>query len=94
MMNVDPSFVSAQARILQRGGVLRRDTSKHDRRSVILSLTPSGIDRMAPSIELRGRIEQLVHADHEDPSLEQLSEMLETLNTRLRKAMLLVAAGD
>jgi MarR family transcriptional regulator, organic hydroperoxide resistance regulator len=94
LLNVDGSFVSAQSKILEEQGILRRTQSLEDKRLVLLAVTDVAKARLRELESAKNAIEKHVCGELEDQSLQELSETLVTMRRRLGRAMLLVAAGE
>lgn len=94
LLNVDGSFVSAQSKILEQYGLLRRVQSAGDKRLVLLSLTDLAITRLNELDSSKYTLEQHVRGELEEQPLQELSETLISMRRRLGRAMLLVAAGE
>ncbi|WP_233021951.1 MarR family winged helix-turn-helix transcriptional regulator [Rhodopseudomonas boonkerdii] len=94
LLNVDGSFVSAQSKILEEQGILRRSQSTEDKRLVLLAVTELAKQRLRVLDSAKSAIETHVCGELEDQSLQELSDSLITMRRRLGRAMLLVAAGE
>lgn len=94
LLNVDGSFVSAQSKILEEQGILRRSQSAEDKRLVLLAVTELAKRRLGDLESAKSAIEKHVCGELEDQSLQELSDRLITMRRRLGRAMLLVAAGE
>lgn len=94
LLNVDGSFVSAQSKILEKQGLVRRAQSAGDKRLVLLSLTDLAVGRLNELESSKYTLEQHVRGELADQPLHELSETLITMRRRLGRAMLLVAAGE
>ncbi len=94
LLNVDGSFVSAQSKILEEQGILRRSQSAEDKRLVLLAVTELAKQRLRDLESAKSAIEKHVCGELEDQPLQELSDRLITMRRRLGRAMLLVAAGE
>lgn len=94
LLNVDGSFVSAQSKILEKQGILRRTQAADDKRLVLLSLTDEAKERLRQLDSSKSTLEQHVRGEFPQETLRDLSDTLITMRRRLGRAMLLVAAGE
>jgi MarR family transcriptional regulator, organic hydroperoxide resistance regulator len=94
LLNVDGSFVSAQSKILEKQGILRRTQSAGDKRLMLLAVTEAATARLKELESAKRAIERHVCGELEEEPLQELSETLISMRRRLGRAMLLVAAGE
>ncbi|MDB5653792.1 MAG: transcriptional regulator, MarR family [Tardiphaga sp.] len=94
LMSVDSSYVSALAKLLLREKMIRRDPSPTDRRLALLSLTDMGRERMAPAWRNYVRLMTYVRNKKNEEQLEELKDVLDMMQTRLKKAILFASAGE
>lgn len=94
ILNLDTSFVSAQSKILEKKGTVLRTQSAADRRIVLLSLTEYAVPNLEELDRSKYTLEDHMCGGLEERSIEELSEALVTMRRRLRRAVLLVAAGE
>jgi DNA-binding MarR family transcriptional regulator len=93
-MSVDPSFISAQSKLLQREELIRRDPSTSDRRLVMLSLTSEGRERMKPAWRNRDRLRAFMQLDKRQGAVDELVKTLDAVQARLGKAVFLASIGE
>ncbi|QND72819.1 MarR family winged helix-turn-helix transcriptional regulator [Tardiphaga robiniae] len=93
-MNVDPSFISAQSKVLERERLIRQSSPPNDRRLSILSLTSEGRQRMNPAMATRDRIQSFIEQPLDEQSLKNLKESLDRIQGRLTKAIALAGIGE
>jgi DNA-binding MarR family transcriptional regulator len=94
LMSVDSSYVSALAKLLLREKMIRRDPSPADRRLVLLSLTETGRERMAPAWRNYVRLMTFVRDKKDEKELEDLKDVLDLMQTQLKRAVLFASAGE
>ncbi|MFL9499120.1 MarR family winged helix-turn-helix transcriptional regulator [Rhodopseudomonas palustris] len=95
LLNVDRSFLSAQSKVLEMRGLIRRNSAAAtDRRLVLLSLTESAMESMKAVQPSKTALEEHLRGDLDGLSLLELENGLSAIRRRLGRAMLLVAAGE
>jgi DNA-binding MarR family transcriptional regulator len=94
LMSVDPSFISAQSKLLQREKLIRRDPSTSDRRLVMLSLTSEGRERMKPAWRNRDRLRAFMQLEKRQGAVDELVKTLDAVQARLSKAVFLASIGE
>jgi DNA-binding MarR family transcriptional regulator len=72
---------------LERAGYVRRDVAPDDRRQVLVTLTPSGLERQKQAVEANNAAEQEIF-DAIDPALQQ------RLSGDLRELLLAIEGPD
>jgi DNA-binding MarR family transcriptional regulator len=93
ILNVEPSFITTQSKLLEKKGLIHRKASKHDGRIVNMSLTDATSAHLASLAAQRGALSEYILADFEPRELEDLSSKLSSLKTKLQKACLKLAAN-
>lgn len=91
MLQVDPSFVTTQSKLLEQRGLLRRKPSADDGRVVRMSLTEKARRQLADLSEHQTAISDYVFEEFGERELQELTDNLATLNGRLEKARLKIA---
>jgi DNA-binding MarR family transcriptional regulator len=85
-MHLDQSTVSRHVRALEELGLVERAGDPDDRRAALLSLTPSGQERLAAIIEERRAIFHAATADWPDRDRAQLAGLIERMVRSLEAA--------
>lgn len=93
MMHVDPSFVTAQSKLLEKKGLLHRRPSASDARVVQMSLTDKTYKHLAILAEQQQELDEFVFAQFDDCELVDFVSRLAALKERLVKARLKAALG-
>ena len=91
MLHVDPSFVTTQSKLLERGGFLRRRSSASDARVVQMSLTDKTHKHLAGLAEQQKSLNEFIFEEFDDRELMEFTGRLSALKNRLEKARLKVA---
>lgn len=92
LLRVDPSFVTTHSKLLEQKGLLRRASSPTDARVVQMSLTEKTRKHMASLAEQHSAIRKFVFEEFNRNELIAFTAKLATLNKRLEKVCLRVAA--
>ena len=87
-LEVDPSFVASQSKLLEKAGFLDRSTSKEDSRVVLLSLTALAQTKILVLENRRSTLNQFVYEDLSPRELDDFVSKLTSLSKRLEKASL------
>ena len=93
ILNVEPSFITTQSKLLEKKGLIHRKASERDGRIVNMSLTEATSVHLASLAAQRGALSEYILADFEPRELEDLSSKLSSLKTKLQKACLKLAAN-
>jgi DNA-binding MarR family transcriptional regulator len=93
MLNVDPSFITTQSKLLEKKGLIQRKASSEDGRIVNMSLTDGAAAHLADLAAQQGALSEYIFADFEPRELEDLTSKLSSLKTKLKKACLKLAAN-
>ena len=93
ILNVEPSFITTQSKLLEKKGLIHRKASQDDGRIVNMSLTDATSAHLAGLAAQRGALSEYILADFEPRELEDLSSKLSSLKTKLQKACLKLAAN-
>ena len=91
MLHVDPSFVTTQSKLLEKGGFLRRKTSASDARVVQMSLTDKTHRHLAGLAEQQKSLNEFIFEEFDDRELMEFAGKLTALKNRLEKARLKIA---
>ena len=86
LLNVDPSFITTQSKLLEKKGLLRRRPSPTDARVVRLSLTEKTQKHLASLNEQYKTIKEFVFQEFDEHELTEFTTKLAMLKTRLEKA--------
>lgn len=91
---VDPSFVTAQSKILEKEQLIQRWQSKDDGRVVLMSLSPKGAAGLEV-VELKQRtLNSFLFTDFSHDERMLLAALLQRLERRLLKAPLVLQLDD
>jgi DNA-binding MarR family transcriptional regulator len=82
------SSITAQSKILEQSGFLRRRRSTDDARAVHLSLTDTAYKRIEALSSRRGSLDDFIFAELDEKQLNELNNVLTALDRRLEKAPL------
>lgn len=88
VLNVDPSFVTTQSKLLERKGYLDRRASMEDGRVVRLSVTEKTLrllDELSPK---RERLKEIILAEFTELELEEFTSKLAAMRDLLARANL------
>ena len=91
MLHVDPSFVTTQSKLLEKGGFLRRKASASDARVVQMSLTDKTHRHLAGLAEQQKSLNEFIFEEFDDRELMEFAGKLTALKNRLEKARLKIA---
>ena len=86
LLNVDPSFITTQSKLLEKKGLLRRRPSPTDARVVRLSLAEKTQKHIASLNDQYKSIREFVFQDFDENELTEFTDRLATLKARLEKA--------
>ena len=90
LLQVDPSFVTTQSKLLETKGLLRRKPSPTDARVVRMSLTDKTQKHLASLAEQHKAIREYVFEEFDEHELAAFTAKLVNLKNRLEKACLKV----
>jgi DNA-binding MarR family transcriptional regulator len=93
MLQVEPSFVTTQSKLLDSQGFIRRRASSKDARVVNLSLTEKTRAYLGNFASQRETLNEFIFAEFAPRELEELTRKLGSLRKTLEKAYLKVTAG-
>jgi DNA-binding MarR family transcriptional regulator len=91
MLHVDPSFVTTQSKLLEKGGFLRRRPSASDARVVQMSLTDKTHKHLAGLAEQQKSLNEFIFEEFGDRELTEFTGKLTAVKNRLEKARLKIA---
>jgi len=86
ILNVDPSFVTTQSKLLEKKGLLHRRTSTEDGRVVRLSVTDKTLGLLDELSPKRGRLKEIILAEFTELELEELNSKLAAMRDLLARA--------
>ncbi len=92
-LNVDPSFITTQSKLLEKKGLIHRRGSSEDARIVNMSLTEETSEHLASLAAQQGALSEYIFADFAPRELEDLTSKLSSLKKKLEKACLKLAAN-
>ena len=87
VLRVDQSFVVTQSKLLEKKNLLRRKSSTEDARVVNLSLTEHAKKQMANLSAQRKELNEFVYAELDLRELQQLTGKMDSIKSRLEKAI-------
>ncbi|MGM4906760.1 MarR family winged helix-turn-helix transcriptional regulator [Tardiphaga sp. 866_E4_N2_1] len=93
-LRVDPSFVTAQTKLLEKDNLVHRRQSKDDGRVVLMSLTELASKGMMAVEHRQSSLNAFLFSDFEARELETLLTALRRLEKRYEKASLILALDD
>jgi DNA-binding MarR family transcriptional regulator len=88
----DSSFVTAQSKVLEKLGLLKRETSEADARVVLMSLTPKATEQIDTLRSTREPLETSVFGDKPDAELSKLIADLDALRSKFNRVAKRLAA--
>ncbi|MBR1208610.1 MULTISPECIES: MarR family winged helix-turn-helix transcriptional regulator [unclassified Bradyrhizobium] len=86
-LRVDQSFVVTQSKLLEKKNLVRRKSSTEDARVVNLSLTEHAKKQMANLSAQRKELNEFVYSDLDLRELLQLTGKMDSIKSRLEKAI-------
>ncbi len=92
-LHVKSTFVTAQSKLMEKSGHLRRRPSQKDKRIVLLSLTPQAIDKANAFYDIRRRMDQTMFGEFSGQEFQQLVKQVEAIRTRTERALLELKNG-
>lgn len=90
ILHVDSSFVTAQSKLLEKKGYIRRKTSGRDARVVQMSLSDKSCKHIAGLASKQEELNIFIFREFSDSELSLFTERLLAINRRLEKARLKV----
>lgn len=91
MLHVDPSFVTTQSKMLEKNGFMRRVPSRQDARVVLMSLSDKASKKIAMLASRRDTLSDFVLADFDNEALQDITDQLGKLKSRLQRAAVMLA---
>jgi DNA-binding MarR family transcriptional regulator len=88
----DSSFVTAQSKVLEKLGLLKRGTSETDARVVLMSLTPKATEQIDTLRSTREPLETSVFGDTPNAELGKLIADLDDLRSKFNRVAKRLAA--
>ena len=92
-LHVKSTFVTAQSKLMERSGHLRRRPSQKDKRIVLLSLTPQAIHKVNAFYDIRRRVDQTMFGEFSGQDFQLLVQQVEAIRTRAEQALLELKNG-
>src|SRR6266702_7064953 len=90
-LHVDSSFVTTQSKLLEKKGFLRRKSSTEDARVVQMFLTDKTYKQLAALASQQETLSEFIFAELDNGQLEDLTDKLNALQSKLEKACMKVA---
>jgi MarR family transcriptional regulator, organic hydroperoxide resistance regulator len=91
---VDPSFITAETKKLEKAGFVTRSSSPKDGRIVLLSLSDKALRGMAALEARQTALNNFIFADFLPAELTSLLEVCRRLERRLAKSQLVLAIDE
>ena|SRR6266581_520264 len=85
-LHVDSSFVTTQSRLLEKKGFIRRKNSTEDARIVKMSLTNKTYRHLASLASQQEALHEFIFSQFDDRELGTVTDKLDALRYRLKKA--------
>lgn len=92
-LHVKSTFVTAQSKLMEKSGHLRRRPSQKDKRIVLLSLTAQAIDKVNAFYDIRRRMDQTMFGEFSGREFQQLVKQVAAIRTRTERALLELKNG-
>jgi DNA-binding MarR family transcriptional regulator len=89
-LHVDSSFVTTQSKLLEKKGFVRRRTSSEDARIVQMSLTDKTYKHLASLAAQQEAVNEFIFAEFDARALDEFTNKLVNLQSRLEKACMKV----
>jgi DNA-binding MarR family transcriptional regulator len=89
-LQVDSSFVTTQSKLLEKKGFVRRKPSSEDARIVQMSLTDKTYKHLAGLAAQQEALNEFIFAEFDARALEEFTDKLVGLQSRLEKACMKV----
>jgi MarR family transcriptional regulator, organic hydroperoxide resistance regulator len=85
-LHVDSSFVTTQSKLLEKKGFVRRRPSTEDARIVQMSLTDKTYKHLASLSAQQEALNEFIFSEFDNRALEEITNKLASLQTKLEKA--------
>jgi len=92
-LNVDPTFVTTQSKLLEANGFVSRNASSEDARVVRLSLTDKSLKQLAALSIRQKKINDYIFSGFTEQSLQALVTKVFALKGRMEKASAIASIG-
>ena len=92
-LHVKSTFVTAQSKLMEKSGHLRRQPSRKDKRIVLLSLTPKAIHRVNAFYDIRRHMDQRMFGEFSGQDFQWLVKQVEAIRTQAERALLELKNG-
>ena len=86
-LHVNSTFVTAQSKIMEKSGHLRRVTSKSDRRVVLVSLRQSTINKLDGFYKQRKQVNGMVFGGFSAKEFRRLVDQIEGIRIRVERSL-------
>jgi DNA-binding MarR family transcriptional regulator len=93
ILNVDPTFVTTQSKLLEAKGFVSRNVSNEDARVVRLSLTDTSLDQLADLSIRQKKINDYIFSDFTEQGIHVLVTKVLALRNRIEKASAIASIG-
>ena len=93
ILNVDPTFVTTQSKLLEANGFVSRNASSDDARVVRLSLTDKSLRQLAALSIRQKKINDYIFSGFTEQGMQVLVTKVFALKDRMEKASAIVSIG-
>lgn len=93
ILNVDPTFVTTQSKLLEAKGFVSRNVSNEDAGVVRLSLTDTSLDQLADLSIRQKKINDYIFSDFTEQGIHVLVTKVLALRNRIEKASAIASIG-
>jgi DNA-binding MarR family transcriptional regulator len=93
ILNVDPTFVTTQSKLLEANGFVSRNASSDDARVVRLSLTDKSLRQLAALSIRQKKINDYIFSGFTEQGMQALVTKVFALKDRMEKASAIVSIG-
>jgi DNA-binding MarR family transcriptional regulator len=93
ILNVDPTFVTTQSKLLEANGFVSRNASSEDARVVRLSLTDKSLRQLAALSIRQKKINDYIFSGFTELGMQALVTKVFALKDRMEKASAIVSIG-
>jgi DNA-binding MarR family transcriptional regulator len=93
ILNVDPTFVTTQSKLLEANGFVSRNASSEDGRVVRLSLTDKSLKQLADLSIRQKKINDYILSEFTDPGLQAFVTKVLAVKNKMEKASAIALIG-
>jgi len=93
ILNVDPTFVTTQSKLLEANGFISRNASSEDARVVRLSLTDKSLKQLAALSIRQKKINDYIFSGFTEQGMQALVTKVFALKDRMEKASAIASIG-